>query len=94
MEFFLTDLELLLLDWQLDGPNVVGILVLLVLLLLAAFAVGYVLVQLLLLKAKWSGAMQLFNHANIIIPSNHDGWMVRFVLVALILGATWWILGH
>jgi len=94
MELFLTEIELLLLDWQLDGPNVPGIWVFLVPLLLATLAVGYAVIQFLLLKARLSGALQLFSQANIIIPPDRGWWVIGLVSGALILGAIWWVLGH
>jgi len=92
MELFLTDLELLLLDWQLDEPNVPGAWVLLV--FLAVLIVSYVVMRFLLLSARWSAALQLFSQTNIIIPPNRNWWAVGLVLGALALGAIWWVLGR
>lgn len=92
MELFLTEIELLLLDWQLDGPNVSGVWIVPV--LLAVLVAGYVVIQFLLLKTKWSAALQLFSQANIIVPPNSNWWVVGLVLGVLILGAVWWALGH
>ncbi len=92
VEPFLTEIELLLLDWQLEGPSVSGVWVFLV--LLAVLVVGYMVIQFLLLKTKWSAALQLFSQANIIIPPNSNWWVVGLVLGVLILGVIWWALGH
>ncbi len=92
MELFLTDLELLLLGWQLEGPNVPGAWVLLV--FLAVLVFGYMAMRFLLLSAKWSAVLQLFSQANIIIPSDRGWWVLAFVLGALIIGAIWWLLSH
>lgn len=73
MELVLTEVELLLLDWQLDGPNVLGVGVFLVLLLLVALVVGYVGIRFLLINAKWSTALQMFSQADIVIPSGATG---------------------
>ena len=92
MELFLTDLELLLLGWQLEGPNVPGAWVLLV--FLAVLVFGYMAMRFLLLSTKWSAVLQLFSQANIIIPSDRGWWVLAFVLGALIIGAIWWLLSH
>jgi hypothetical protein len=93
MELFWTEIELLLLDWQLDGPNVPVIWF--ILLFLGVLVVGYVFIQFLLLEAKWSAVLQLFSRANIIIPPNSNWWVVGLVLgVLIILGALWWVSGY
>jgi hypothetical protein len=93
MELFWTEIELLLLDWQLDGPNVP--VVWFILLFLAMLVIGYVFIQFLLLEAKWSAVLQLFSRASIIIPPNNNWWVVGIVLgVLVILGAFWWVSGY
>ena len=92
MELFLTEIELLWLDWQLEGPSVPGDWVFL--LLLAVPVAGYVVIQFLLIQAKWSAVLQLFSRANIIIPPNSNWWVVGLVLGVLVLGAVWWALSH
>lgn len=92
MGLFLTEIELLLLDWQLEGPGVSGTWVLLV--LLAMLVVGYVGVQFLLLRERWAAVLQLFRGASIIVPPDRSWWVLALVLGALVLGAIWWVSGH
>ena len=94
MDLFPTEVELLFLNWQLDGPNLSSSWVILVVLVALMPLVIYVIVQFLILRARWSAALQLFSRANIIVPHSGTWWIIGPLMGSLVLSMVWWALNN